>query len=216
MTTIACVLRLQPRTDFSRAWVLALREGLRSCLPSFDPDQLVCLTNSEDDLRGVVRTQPLTHDLPGWWSKIELFKPGRFTGRVLYLDLDSLPVGDLTDLVGYDGPLAMLSDFYMPDKPASGVMAWEAGEGEAIYTSFVKKRPALQGRLDFWIAQQLRGIEELQRIFPRQIVSFKKDARREPPPGTRLVCGHGVPRFSHPSAGWAYRTWMNRLTNAAR
>lgn len=36
---------------------------------------------------------------PGWWSKMELFRPGRFAGRVLYLDLDTTPCGLLDDLV---------------------------------------------------------------------------------------------------------------------
>ena len=42
----------------------------------------------------------------GWWDKINLFSPCMPKGRFLYLDLDCLPVGDITPLVeAYSGQL---------------------------------------------------------------------------------------------------------------
>src|SRR5688500_17803184 len=38
-----------------------------------------------------------------WWAKIRLFRPGLFTGRVLYLDLDSVITGLLDELVDIKG-----------------------------------------------------------------------------------------------------------------
>lgn len=42
--------------------------------------------------------------IPGWWSKLQLFNPRLFDvlgERVLYLDLDTLPIGDLAPLVDF-------------------------------------------------------------------------------------------------------------------
>ena len=35
----------------------------------------------------------------GYWCKLSLFEPGRFTGNILYLDLDVVIAGDLSGLV---------------------------------------------------------------------------------------------------------------------
>nr|WP_145924153.1 hypothetical protein [Halomonas elongata] len=41
--------------------------------------------------------QPLAHGWPGWWSKLELFRP--HGGDLLYLDLDTVVRGDLQPLI---------------------------------------------------------------------------------------------------------------------
>jgi len=50
--------------------------------------RFVCL--SDIDVPGV-ETIPLQDDLPGWWSKMELFRVFR---RVAYVDLDTVIIGD--------------------------------------------------------------------------------------------------------------------------
>ena len=169
---------------------------------------VVCLTDM--DVPGVA-TIPLVNDFPGWWAKVELFRPGLFEGPVLYMDLDTLPVGDLDDLCAYSGPFAMLSDFYRPQMAASGVMAWTpSAETEAIYAAFLRQaaKGIPGGRSDFWYAAHAPKPVRLQALFPGQIVSLKAHARTGPPEGARLVCGHGDPRFTSPAAGWAQTQWM--------
>src|ERR1700712_3424831 len=83
MVTVACVLRVGGNT-YSPAWVQRLQRNVARHMNV--PHRFVCLTN----LAAVegVETRKLTDNRPGWWSKIELFKPGQFTGPVLYMDLD--------------------------------------------------------------------------------------------------------------------------------
>ena len=209
MITVACVLK--SGGDYSPEWVYALKRGLNRHLP--EPFRFVCLT----DMAGIppVWAVSLVHGWRGWFSKLELFRPGLFEGPVLYIDLDTLPVGDLTELASYRGPFGMLSDFYQPRMAASGVMAWTPGpHTEAIYHAFTKvtKRPA--GRSDYWYAKNAPVPERLQTLYPGQLVSFKAHARKGPPAGARLVCGHGQPRYSDPKAGWAHREWVS-LARAA-
>lgn len=64
-------------------------------------------------------------DRLGWWAKLDLFQPGRFSGRVLYLDLDVVIVGSLDVFVDFD------VDFAAPRDPLylgfnSSIMVWDA------------------------------------------------------------------------------------------
>lgn len=130
------------------------------------------------------------------------------------MDLDTLPVGDLSDLCSYDGGLAMLSDFYQPARAQSGVILFRPG-------------PVTDGIWDRWIAspskhmRRYRGDGEflhastkpdrIQELYPGQVVSLKVHAHSGPPGGARLVCGHGHPRFSSTDAGWAHTEWARRV-----
>ena len=207
---VACVLR--SGGDFDPAWVLALYRGVRKYLPGA---RFTCLTDTPMHILGV-RTIPMRHDWPRWWPKVELFRPDAFPGsRVLYLDLDTLPVGDLSEIAAYRGPFAVLSDFYTPQVMASGVMAWTpTARTASIYEKFQAQPQAIMrahpGRSDLWYRKVLPNPARLQDLFPGQIVSLKAHAKHSTPAGARLVCGHGKPRFSHPSAGWANELWRAR------
>jgi hypothetical protein len=63
------------------------------------PYRFVCLTDVKID--EFTETVPLIHGWPGWWAKIELFRPDALSGRVLYLDLDVSVVGDLAPLADF-------------------------------------------------------------------------------------------------------------------
>lgn len=208
--TIACVLR--SGRDFGPEWVEALYAGVRQHAPdSWDAWRFVCLSD-RSDVPGFV---PLEHDWPRWWPKLELFRPDLFDGPVLYLDLDTLVVGDLTPFLGYRGDFAMLSDFGRPKDAQSGVMAWAPGPTSgAIWRAFTADpRRAMRYRGDGeFIRAQVHGADRLQDLYPNQIVSFKRHCRKAPPGGdVRIVAGHGRPRFSDPRAGWAHKAWKAQL-----
>ena len=61
----------------------------------------------------------------GWWAKLDLFKPGRFFGRVLYLDLDVCVTGALEPIVDFPAAFAAPRDpLYLGYN--SSVMVWDA------------------------------------------------------------------------------------------
>lgn len=208
--TVACVLR--SGGDFTPAHVHALQQGVREHLAA--DYRFVCLTDMDVPW---TCTQPLVRDWPGWWAKVELFRPGRFDGSVLYFDLDTLIVGDVSRLASYAGSFAMLADLYRIRSGKkigeSGVMAWTPGpETEEVYAAFRAnpKRMMARYRGDGPFIRDHVAHVYLQDLFPRQIVSLKADARKGPPEGATVVCLHGRPRPQDPKAGWAHKLWKER------
>lgn len=132
----------------------------------------------------------------GWWAKISLFEPGRFKGRCLFFDLDTIITGSLDHMASYQGKFAGLSDFYQPERFASGVMLWEAGAADHVYTTWMQAgQPQFHEHGDGgWIGQMMPGADRLQTLYPRQIVSFKAHCADGIPQGARVVCFHGKPR----------------------
>jgi len=72
-------------------------------------------------------TLPAEPALAGWWGKLQLFKPGQFTGRVLYLDLDLTIRSSLARLVSLldEGEFWALDDFAWPLSRAAALEAAE-------------------------------------------------------------------------------------------
>lgn len=209
MPTVVCVLR--SGGDFDLSWVRALHRGVRDHLPGAD---FFCLSDVNFQILGVERI-PLLHAWPGWWAKISMFQPELFAGPLLYLDLDTLPIGSLEDLGAYTGSFAAISDFYRPQEMASGILAFTPSDRTAaIYETFVKDSREIMkrhpGRSDHWYRKVLGKVKRLQDLFPGQIVSMKAHAKHSAPGGAKVICAHGKPRFSETRAGWVHYTWKAR------
>lgn len=211
---VACVLRSGGPT-YDPRWVYALKRGANQHLPDHE---FICLT----DVGGITPNwrAPMTHPWPGWWAKMGLFDPELFPRDrlVLYFDLDTLLLGDLTFLAEYDGEFGMIRGFYHPVRQ-SGVMAWRPGRlSDLVWEKWMEDPDGHissfrgDGR---WLHQHLpeEGVDQLLDLFPGRIVSYKVDAKQGPPDGARVVCGHGKPRFSSSRAGWAHVHWR-RMTDA--
>lgn len=91
MLTVACV---KWGDKYPADYVLRLQSMCRRNLPEH---RFVCFT--EHPVPGV-ECLPLPSDLPTWWSKVGLFRPGLFTSDVLYLDLDVVITDRLHGMVG--------------------------------------------------------------------------------------------------------------------
>lgn len=207
MLTVACVLKSGGIYDAT--WVARMRDGVARNLPV--EHRFVCLSDVDVPCERI----PLEHDWPGWWSKIELF---RLDGPVLFFDLDTAIVGDLTDvaLAAIDRPFIALRDFYRPDGLGSGILAWDVlFRAKKIYEAFRSDAAAIMrrvgGRGDQGFLEQflnLSGVMRWQDIIPGQVVSYKAHCRRGQSPvdgrmieggipaGARVVCLHGQPKFA--------------------
>ena len=133
---------------------------------------------------------------PGWWAKIELFKPGRFNGRVLYLDLDVSVVGQLDDLVDGFAPFTIIDEWQNPPgRFNSSVMVWDAGAGEPIYRDF---NEGVMERLhgdQAWVHEKMPRAK----TFPKEwCQSYKRHIRPRLdgslPEDCRVVVYHGQPK----------------------
>lgn len=187
--------------DACRKWVPDARYVLLTDDPATAPDYASVVT--------------IPPGLNGWWNKLLLFHPGMFPKgeRVLYFDLDTLIVGDISNIAAYDGPFAILRDTFTKGGLQSAVMAWEAGTVDYIWTMWEEAgRPVLAGGDQSWIEFIVRERTILDDEFPTQIVSFKRDCflRGGIPSLARVCLFHGQPR---PHDAALVLPWIDEIWN---
>ena len=216
MLNIALVLKSGGR--YTRDWVIRLANQVDTYL-DLDHRFVVFTDEPAADFGPRFVVIPLNDGLPGWWSKMEIFRPGLFKERerVLYLDLDTLALGSLNEIAGYDGTFAALADFTRPEVVGTGVMAFRTSPLTAtLFQSFtadvadgmlLRTRPALPGDQDYVTAKIGGSVQRLQTLYPEQIVSYKVHGCEEAPiTGARLCCFHGDPKPDN-EGGWAQAMW---------
>ena len=154
------------------------------------PHRFVCLSDIDTPCERI----PLTHDWPGWWAKMELFK---LPGPVLYIDLDTDIVGNIDHLVNIEGFVVLRNlSSLKKGRIGSGVMFW-SGDLSHLYRDFLvdpdwfmqeySKESNRWGDQGF-IQEHAAEWTEWQSLFPGQFRSFKLQA---PGPDDRIVCYHG-------------------------
>ena len=216
--TVACVLR--EGGGFNSRYVHRLYDAVRKHWTG--KLDFLCLTDTPIHHRGI-RELPLEHDWPGYWSKLELFRPG-IRGPLLTFDLDTMIVGSLTDIREI-GAHTMLRSFKWKNRLASGLMYLPEAVRPVIWDRWildpakwmkVHKWPNSNGHLsgdqgfmqETWERSgwgsgrtpdpdwQSHGIRRWQKTLPRQVVSYKRHVRKygRVGVGVRVICFHGKPR----------------------
>lgn len=195
-------------------YVLRLYDMVIRNLPEGFKGTFTCFTDNPKGLHAGIDARPLpTPGLEGWWNKLALFQPGLFPAgdRILFLDLDTLITGPLEKVVAYDGPFAILRDFYRSAGLGSCAMAWEAGSeiATAIWDGYVAEGlpQSDPGGDQVIIERHLSHYELWQNVFPGDFVSFKVDARFGIPEGAKIVCFHGRPRPHEVNVPWVHQVW---------
>ena len=93
MITVACVLRQGGKVGYDASWVTKLRNSVARNLTL--PYRFVCLSDCDVDCERIA----LEPGGQGFWSKLQLFRPGQFDTPVLYIDLDALICQNIDDIV---------------------------------------------------------------------------------------------------------------------
>lgn len=208
MLHICCI---RAGDQFSPAYVNNLFDMVRRNLADGFEGRFVCFTDQADALDPGIVVRPLPADLPGWWSKLALFREDIFPDgdRVIFFDLDTLITGRLDELAAYDGPFAILRDFYRPNGMQSSVMLWTAGEQREIWQSYTEAGWPMRdsGGDQAWIERHAcRGkVRFLQTLFPQMFVSYKQI--KGPPDKAAVVVFHGKPRPHEVTTGWVPQVW---------
>lgn len=115
------------------------------------PFRFCCLTDRPQDMPEGVEAMPVKK-LAGFapWTKLEMFNPERqWTGRMLYLDLDTLIVAPLAPLVDVSANFAVTADPPQHGQRTrdsygrqivrrfnTSVMVWDAGTHPDLYTNW--------------------------------------------------------------------------------
>lgn len=209
---IATVLR--SGGDYKPEHVQWLHKQLPKCFDS------VCFS---DVVIPGVTTIPLMHNWPGWWSKLELFRPD-ITSDIFYLDLDTVITGDINQLIETAaGKSTVLCDFYheRTSMIGSGLMYISNSDKAAIWADFTSnpaQHMACCKTLEKWgdqgyLQHFLGHVQRWQHIAPSQVVSYKKDVASrgsypkaigngQVPSTAKIVCFHGNPRPWQIKANW--------------
>jgi hypothetical protein len=210
MLNIVCVLK--SGGDFDRRWVDALEHSIWDKVT--EPHRFWCLTDIDDlmlDPGIEVRFERLLHSWPGWWSKIEMFRPGLFPDGepILFFDLDTVILRDITHLAGaIDTDLVLLRDFYrLQTAWGSGVMGWTSGCFNEIFLEFrqdvrtyTRKFRSDQHFINWLVpSSQVRFWQD---EFPGHLVSYKVHCTEKVPAGAHVVCFHGKPRPDEIQVKW--------------
>jgi 2-polyprenyl-3-methyl-5-hydroxy-6-metoxy-1,4-benzoquinol methylase len=206
--TVACVLK--SGGCYTGQYVETMRNMVARNLTL--PHRFVCLT----DMGAMPGSEKLQHGMPGWWSKLELF---RLEGPVLYFDLDTVIVGNL-DRLGRavmalpENTMQMLTPFNPKRRQdgewASGVMAWHGDFRhllEAAPTNL--KDPFYAGWDQVYIFQSLlkHGVPISAVNDGAKIYSYKRHCRSGVPQDAEVVCFHGNARPHLARESWVQENW---------
>lgn len=215
MTLIATVLR--SGGEYGAAHVQRLHQQFGG-LPA------VCLS---DVPVPNVRTVPLWSYWPGWFAKMALFNPDLIPDDILYFDLDTLITGNIAPYLR-DDRFRMLSDFFQPDKPASGMMFIPHSDKAHIWNNWMDdpQKWMLECRGDQDVLEVICGRDVAR--FGRRIKSYKvhvasagmpgftpqySTGNGELPPDTDVLCFHGNPRpWDERLRQTAFGRFMNNLS----
>lgn len=155
---------------------------------------MLCLTDMPLKIPNV-DTEPLLHDLPGWWSKIELFRPGIVCEDTVYLDLDTVVCGDVETLFRKD--FTVYKDVILNDKMNSSVMAWYSPPIE-VYLKFMINPSETMQVYRRWpkMGDQAFINDTAEYTFYEDglIRSYRKECLDGVPDGTVIVAYHGKPK----------------------
>lgn len=209
MISVACVYK--SGGDDTLDYVKRLRASVRRQWP--ERLRFFCLTDLVDEVAHAnIAVLPLRHDLPGRWSKMELFRPEvrEHLQDTLFLDLDTLIVGALDGIANRMGAFIVLRDFARPLGWDTGLMHIPAMFGTGIWEAFIadaqRNMALLPGVSDFLVRHAGKAAH-WQDVLPGQVVSYHAhECEMGPPPGARLVCFKGSPR-PHKLKGWVSKAW---------
>lgn len=171
--------------DYQDHHVVSLERNIASKIDR--PYNFYTLTNDMGaDLPG--EKIGLVNDWPGWWSKVELFRPDLPCGRTLYLDLDTYIVRSLQPILDTKGDLVMFPttingdsqwtrDGWLIPRYQAGTMLFAPGQLSWVYSKFKSQSQRLM--------QKYRSDQDIyavwlptQPTFPRHWLMKKREFER--------------------------------------
>jgi hypothetical protein len=210
MLEVMCVLKSGGIYDAE--WVRKLRDAVKRNLAQ--EHMFTCLS----DVPVPCNRIPLFDYWPGWWAKIELFKPGVILEPTLYLDLDTVITGPFDISALADIRFAMLRNFWTSEMVGSGVMWFGGPPDHIVYQKFAKQPEAYMKHYSrnadgpytgdqAFIFDTLGPVIEHINPYLKGIKSYKFHCRKALPEDARLVCFHGDPRPPEVKTEWMQRHW---------
>lgn len=221
MTTVACLWVRGHLTYYTRTYVATLAAMVRRHMDR--PYRFVCLTDMPAKVPlGVepIVVPTLPKGVYAWWWKLRLFDPAiGLTGRVLYIDLDSLIVGSLAPMLDLPASLALCPDeaTFQPKNALKvvkrfngSVMVFDAGAHPDLWTNY---RPALTE--EYWSDQDVIGLwKPGAAVFPSAWVPRLSVLRYNRPskagPAIVVLAKKPKPHLAVHEFPWVRKVWRDR------
>ena len=182
----------EPSNIYNIEYIKRLQAGIEKNTPDNIEVNFVCLSNNPDT------TTPLKYNWPGWWSKMELFRPD-IKGDILYFDLDTVICNNLQDIYDmcFNNPFPIMIAPFHTDI-GSGVMWLPEKYRGVVWNKWIKDpshwMKNFRGDQDF-IAPILSPVLLLfQKLKANSVVSFKLHCKNKEPKEASVICYHGKPK----------------------
>jgi hypothetical protein len=184
------------------------------------PYTFVCLTDQPDRCDGAIFIDVKTIGLVGWWAKLVLFEPTwRESSQIIYIDLDTVIIGDLAPLQDVPDEFAILEspvrahgNLAYPCKYNSSVMVIGPGRCAFMWEKFDKLRSRLMLAHDRYGDQAV-----IQELYPDAAILNKRmpqgfflnyrDLTAHKPEGASVVNFGGSHRPHSCPIAWVQSAW---------
>jgi len=168
------------------------------------PHDFVCFTDRQIEIPGVeFRQIPQSvlrwHlNLPKFW----IYSPDcGLSGRVVLSDLDSIIVGNMDEMMSYNGPWCGIKPV-MPNKHhiGGGLLSYKFEKYTWLWDEVSTKpgffKNTCQGKERLVYEKLITSPDRWQTLYPGQLVTYKKAVRPvgHPPKDSRFIAFHGTPR----------------------
>jgi hypothetical protein len=199
-------------------YVTKLRNMVARYMPQ--PYTFVCLTDMPQRCERVVFVDVREMGLQDWWAKLILFEPGwRGRSQIIYLDLDTVIIGDLAPLKGVPDEFAILAspvrlagNQKYPCAYNSSVMTIGGGQCGFVWQRFDKHRAHLINKHKIYGDQA--AIEELypratflNGIMPFQFFLNYRNLTMHKPPSSVINFGGNHKPHNCPIP-WVQEAWQ--------
>lgn len=165
MTTVCCLLVRGHIKAYNAEYVKNLAKGVAKFMDR--PYEFVCFTDQPNAVKHIAR--PIVVKAPTgrncWWAKLEAYNPAhQLTGRVLYLDLDTMVIGPLAPILDYPAAFALAPDgapnfhgshgLTLVKKFNGSVIVLDGGSQTDLYTKWSRAQMSRLWSDQDWIAEQ--------------------------------------------------------------
>lgn len=212
--TVACVHKTGGKYDRADYVGILARAVARHLTV---PHRFVCLSDRAHESVEVV---PLVQGWPGYWSKVEIYRPGLCNGPLLYFDLDTVISGSLDELASMTDPVVVAWDMMRGWLNSSFLFTrvdlscmWEAmtANPQAMmrkYNSGAGPYWGDQGMLQDVLTSRRIPWRWVQSVKPHQVIWSAPGLRGKPPPaGTRVEMWYGDPKQPDLGGAWLAEHW---------
>ena len=180
--------------------------------------QFFCLTDKPQKFDGI-QCIDVSTNLKGWWAKMKLFNRRIMpTGRILYFDLDTVIIDDLSPLATWKGDFGICGNFTRaaghhkyPCKYGSCVMSIGPDFGQGVWDEFAAKKERFVRRCKYGDQEAIESIYPFAKILNKDMAPGfflgYRDIKATKPPGAAIVVFAGNNKPDKYKQPWIREAW---------